>query len=94
MMDATDIRRRLNASLATQRDRLGRIDDQTLVVLVDHLVGLVANPGFDPVDFLAEWLFGPAPVFGGLTPAEILQQEGGLEFLKENLGQQVAGVYV
>jgi hypothetical protein len=52
MTDTTEIRKRLNASLDLQRERLARIDDQTLVVLVDHVRELVADPRFDPLDFL------------------------------------------
>ena len=69
MTDATEIRRRLNESLDAQRERLDRIDDTTLVNLVDHLRGLVPSRRFNPVEFFAEWLFGPVPVLSGLTPA-------------------------
>lgn len=94
MIELTEIRGRLDAELDRRRERLRRIDDAALVALVEHLHSLVADPHFDPVSFLADWLWGSVPALGGLTPVELLEREGGIDRLKENLSQRVAGVYV
>ncbi len=94
MTDATKIRTQIIASLDAKRKLLGRIDDAALVALADHLRTLVPDPHFSPADYLAEWLWGSLPMLGGLTPAEVLLQEGGLERLKLDLRRQAAGVYM
>lgn len=94
MTDAAEIRKQIIASLDAKRELLGRIDDANLVALAEYLRTLVPDHHFNPAAYLAEWLWGTSAVLGGLTPTEVLLQEGGLERLKLHLGQQAAGVYV
>jgi hypothetical protein len=95
MTDSAEIRRQIIASLDAKRDLLGCIDDTALVEIAEHLRALIPNdPDFNPAAYLAEWLWDPMRALGGLTPAQVLLQEGSLERLKLALGQQVAGVYL
>lgn len=94
MTELSDIREHLDAELDRRRERLRRIDDATLAALVAHLRSLVPDPRFDPVAFLTDWLWGRVPALGGLTPMELLEQERGIDRLKESLSQQASGVYV
>jgi hypothetical protein len=57
MTDVIENRRGLNAALDAKRERLRRIDDAILADLVDFLRSLVPDLNFDPVDFLASWLW-------------------------------------
>ena len=90
MTEPTEIRRRLEAELDQRRERC---DESTMQrsALVEHVRGLMPAPHFDLVPFLADWLWGRVPALGGLTPVELAR---GVDRLQENLGQQVAGVYV
>jgi hypothetical protein len=94
MIEPTEIRGQLDAELDRRRERLRRIDDMALAALVEHLRSLVPDPQFDPVLFLADWLWGRVPSLGWVTPMDLLEREGGIDRLKEHLGQLVAGVYV
>jgi hypothetical protein len=89
----SEVRKRLNAYIDHQHELLRRIDDATLTELVAHVRSFVADPKFDPVDFLASWLFGEVPSLGGVMPAELLGQPGGLERVKDTLGQLFYGVF-
>jgi hypothetical protein len=92
--DAGQIRKRINSELDARREQLHRINDAALTTLVEHIRDLVPDPHFDPVEYLSAWLWAPAVIFGGLTPAAMLEREDGLNLLIENLGRQAAGVSV
>ena len=92
-MDGNEVRRRLNAELDEQRERVSRLDDSALTALVDHIRGLPPDPNFDSVGFLCSWILLPIPALGGITPAQAVAQDGGLSRVKQLLGQQVAGTF-
>jgi len=91
MSDATKARRRFDAHLDEQRERLRQVDDATLAELITHLRLIESDPHFDPIEFLCGWLLARMPPLGGLTPAEVLSQPGGLERVKDLLGRWVYG---
>ena len=93
MTELSNIREQLVAELDGRRERLRLVDDAKLAALVEHLRGLVPDPQFDLVAFLADWLWGRVPALDGLTPMELLEREGGIDRLKDNLAQQVSGAY-
>ena len=88
----SEFRRRLNTQLDERRAGLRRLDESTLAALLKHIRGLYPDPHFDSVGFLCNLIFVPVTSLGGLTPAEALTLDDGLDRVKQLLGRQAGGV--
>ena len=94
MTAVSEIKRRMNAALDDQRERLHGLHDSMLVALDDHIRALYSNAEFDSTGFLCRWIFLPIPALNGLSPAEAIALDGGLARVKQLLGQQAVGTFV
>jgi uncharacterized protein (DUF2384 family) len=52
-----------------------------------------APKGFDPVDWLRDWLVEPLPALGGVRPGELVDTYEGRQFVSGVLAQIQSGAY-
>lgn len=70
-------------------------------IAIDSLVAQVRKmveesgdaPGFDPREWLLNWLERPLPALGGQRPTDLLSSKDGLEVLSTLLARSRAGAF-